>query len=81
MEDFYLLTKRCLEAEVEGDENIDDFYIGFLPEVNPKKIKPFTFMKSANHGLCLTNPGVKKDYECNNNTGDQQLLMFQLLIC
>lgn len=58
--DFYELIKNCVSPGVKVDKNIKDGYISLIPEVNPEKITPFQFMKTANHSLTITNSAVGK---------------------
>lgn len=60
IEDFYNFTMEALTQDVNIDKNLVDCYIAQIPEVNPKLIKPNTFMKSANHQIYITNAGVGK---------------------
>ena len=70
IKDFYKLGKKCISAGVEGDDVLDDIFISSLPEVNPEKIEPVTFMKSANHALIMTNPGTGKTVKAFTVTGE-----------
>jgi DNA primase catalytic core len=60
IKDYYELIRKCVASGVEGDPNIDDFYISQIPEPNPERISPFAYMKTANHGLNITNSSVGK---------------------
>ena len=60
VKDPYELIQKCVESGVKGDPNIDDAYIGLIPQVNPERINPFVYMKGANHALLITNSAVGK---------------------
>ena len=70
IKDFYGLGKLCLTAKIKGDDNLNDTYLSFLPEVNPQVITSPQVMKSANHGLIITNPGVGKTTDAKIVTGE-----------
>lgn len=70
IKDFYELGKLCLTAKIKGDDNLNDTYLSFLPEVNPQTVTSRQVMQGANHGLIITNPGVGKTTDAKIVTGE-----------